>query len=252
MKERPILMSAPMVRAILDGRKTQTRRLVKPQPMAVRHTDQGPVLMCHPPLQSFAMRCPYGQPGDRLWVKENFHLGAFVKEPHAQGAAIAYAEGKKTCFRHMTDAEMQRCRLKPDPRPWAESKTIPCLLMPRWASRITLEITGIRAERLQDISESDAWAEGIGRVGHPLEALFNVIFNFPKMNIGALALSMPKDFAYGDDPKFPSDRERITWVTARGVYAALWDSLNAEKGPGEHGYSWQGNPWVWVIEFQRI
>ena len=196
------------------------------------------------------MRCPYGKPGDRLWVKENFHLGAFhldtcVKESPAQGAIIAYAEGKKTCFRHMTDAEVQRCRLKPDPRPWAESKTIPCLLMPRWASRIAMEIESIRAERLQDISESDAWAEGIGRVGHPLEALFNVIFNFPKLNIGALALSMPEDFTYGDDPKFPSDRERITWATARGAYAVLWEAIN---GTG----SWSSNPWVWKISFKRI
>lgn len=162
MKERPILFSAPMVRAILDGSKTQTRRIIKPQPIAVRNVD-GPAIcpMCRPPFQSFAMRCPYGKPGDRLWVKENFHLGAYVREPHAQGAAIAYAVGKSTCFRHMTDAEMDRCRLKPDPRPWAESKTIPCLLMPRWASRISLEITGIRVERLNDISENDACWEGI-------------------------------------------------------------------------------------------
>jgi len=213
-----------MVRAILDGRKTQTRRIVKTTPS----TDTTEILhdegtdwrewFSHSGIvlpKSWTIKCPYGQVGDQLWVKENFHLGAYVREPHAQGAAIAYAEGKQTCFRHMTDAEMERCRLKPDPRPWAESKTIPCLLMPRWASRLTLKITSIRVERLQDISEADAMAEGANPTPNP---------KFPKLAAGQ---------------------------HVRG-YKHLWDSINAEKGPGEHGYSWEGNPWVWVITFNPI
>lgn len=212
MKERPILFSGPMVRAILDGRKTQTRRIVKPAPS----TDTTEILHSegcewrewfpldgnmHP--KSWQIRCPYGQKGDQLWVKENFHLGEYVKGPNAQGAAIAYAEGKTTCFRHMTDAEMERCRLKPDPRPWAESRTIPSIHMPRWAGRVTLEITAIRVERLQDISEVDAKAEGI---------------------------DIPADSYEGKG-----------WM----AFKALWLSINGRE-------SWDANPFVWVVEFQRI
>lgn len=153
MKERPILFSAPMVRAILEGRKTQTRRTVKPQPaMALDNqcwdSDENPI------------RCPYGRTGDRLWVKENFHVGSYVREAHTQGAVMAYAESKQTVYRPMSDSEMARCRIKPDPRPWAEARTVPSIRMPRWASRITLEIESVRVERLQDISEADANAEG--------------------------------------------------------------------------------------------
>lgn len=162
MKERPILFSGPMIRAILDGRKTQTRRVVKPQSAILSDTMARTLGVRPPNIENQpVIPCPYGQPGDQLWVKENFHLGEYVKGPNAQGAVIAYATNKQSCFRHMTDAEMDRCRLKPDPRPWAESRTIPSILMPRWASRITLEITEVRVQRLQEITEQDAWAEGV-------------------------------------------------------------------------------------------
>ncbi|MCE5310472.1 MAG: hypothetical protein LLG20_22775 [Acidobacteriales bacterium] len=217
MKERPILFSVPMVRAILDGSKTQTRRVVKPQSAILSDTMSRTLGVRPPNIENQpVIPCPYGQLGDQLWVKENFHLGEYVKGPNAQGAVIAYATNKQSCFRHMTDAEMDRCRLKPDPRPWAESRTIPSILMPRWASRLTLEITEVRVERLQDISPGDCRAEG-----HPT------------------AWEVSADQRVHDD-------------AARDWYMDLWDSINAEKGPGEHGYSWAGNPWVWAISFKRI
>jgi len=127
LKERPILFSAPMVRAILDGRKTQTRRVVKPQPNADNWTG----------------KCRYGQRGDRLWVRETWqslviHDGLSPSDIPV-GADIQYPATYDG---------------------WV-SKRRPSIHMPRWASRITLEITGIRVERLQDISENDAVAEGV-------------------------------------------------------------------------------------------
>lgn len=155
MKDRPILFSAPMVRAILDGTKTQTRRAVKPQPTSdVRAA--GAILSSTSPcaegtwwwLDSIdimeanvvgeAFRCPYGQPGDRLWVRETWGPcdGGF-------------------CYRA---DERDGSPAKPDDGRWH-----PSIHMFRAASRITLEVTGVRVERLQDISEADAIAEGIER-----------------------------------------------------------------------------------------
>jgi len=135
MKEHPILFSAPMIRAILAGTKTQTRRIVKPQPIA-------------PDVQQY--HCPYGQTGDRLWVKEGFHHC-----PHCDDGFVAYlAGGFKSGDAAIDDDNrplMPKC---------AAHKWRPPIYMPRWASRITLEITDVRVERLQDISEADAEAEG--------------------------------------------------------------------------------------------
>lgn len=146
MKERPILFSAPMVQAILAGTKTQTRRIVKPQPdawcggtLCVQFTpdDQRLGRLGKPIL------CPYGVPGDRLWVRETWavsHVIDHLKPREIQkGAGIVYYTATEN-----TGGMMQR----------------PSIFMPRWASRITLEITDVRVERLQEISEEDALAEG--------------------------------------------------------------------------------------------
>lgn len=141
MKERPILFSAPMVRAILAGTKTQTRRAVKHPALATLSfvvdcgegwwgDEEGAVQVC----------CPYGQPGDRLWARETFYYDQ-------EDAELLYrADGE-------FDSEQVDSGYK-----WQSS-----IHMPRWASRITLEITGVRVERLQDISEGDAKAEGVIR-----------------------------------------------------------------------------------------
>lgn len=130
MKERGIIFSGPMVYAIQEDRKTQTRRIVKPQPdgETVMHVNYGHGW-------SEALRCPYGVAGDRLWVRETFAL-----------ESKSYAGDK---VRYRADG-------KPTSGAWR-----PSIHMPRWASRITLEITGVRVERLQEISEADAKAEGV-------------------------------------------------------------------------------------------
>lgn len=146
MIEKPIIFSGPMVRAILEGRKTQTRRIVKDgHALAFLGADHKPVLMC-----------PFGQPGDRLWVRETSLLCRDSNGvcPAGNGKALAYAaDGYE-----LEDGER-----------WT-----PSIHMPRWASRISLEITGIRVERLQDISEKDARAEGVAasRVGPCQDGLF--------------------------------------------------------------------------------
>jgi hypothetical protein len=148
MKERPILFSAPMVRALLDGSKTQTRRVVKPQPSILAGE-----LLCWKDNaltdDQMAALCPYGKPGDRLWVRESWHQrGKFVfalpdsdKRSWLGTREIAYSADAK--------------------RPGHDWRSRPSIHMPRWASRITLEITGVRVERLRDISPEDCWAEGI-------------------------------------------------------------------------------------------
>lgn len=147
VQSRPILFSGPMVRAILDGRKTQTRRIVKPQPVNRVVDGLAHVTIGMDPSEDGAlwydadginpgreMRCPHGRIGDRLWVRETFTVCADCN--------IFYkADGK--------------------PDPWEGVKWKPSIFMPRKASRLTLEITGVRIERLRDISEEDAVAEGV-------------------------------------------------------------------------------------------
>lgn len=156
MKERPILFSAPMVRAILEGRKTQTRRVVKPQPHSAHYPQHaeargaGWVWMAHDdrPTYTFAtgdFRCPYGQPGERLWVRETWAKADSSLIDETFYRADGEVDGRQRAFSYV----------KREPR-WR-----PSIHMPRWASRIDLEVTGVRVERLQDISEADAIAEGV-------------------------------------------------------------------------------------------
>lgn len=197
MKERPILFSAPMVRAILEGRKTQTRRVVKhaPAPWNAEHTAWD--MTC----------CPYGQPGDRLWVRETW--GAHFMWDDVPPSGIP--NDGKACLFYMADGfSTGGCSQT------RRDKWRPSIHMPRWASRITLEIAGVRVERLQDISEKDAQAEGAmyhdGRgIGHS---------------------------GWRHDYK-------DVHVDARSSFYRLWQEIN---GPG----SWDANPWVWVVEFKRI
>lgn len=231
MKERPILFSGEMVRAILEGRKTQTRRVVKPQPnegwaknaRAYQHTKNDDVVWASGECVS-DLKFPYGKPGDRLWVRETFTL-----ESDEDAGEFAFKPTDGRPIRHVEETDYQSGHnLIPhykatDPKPalCCESDSCrqcevdgegphwkPSIHMPRWASRITLEITNVRVERLNDISEEDARKEGV-------EALVQKAGGF----------------------------------VADGFYKAgfvmLWESIN---GPG----SWIKNPWVWVIEFKRV
>ncbi len=148
MKERPILFSGDMVRAILDGRKTQTRRTVNP-------SWRGAI------VKSYC--CPYGVPGDRLWVQEDWGVGCRPCPINGWVDGIEYRADEAYCIDEHDDLPLNPVKT-PDgvdledfnSDGWSDAKT-----MPRWASRITLEITGVRVERVQDISEEDASTEGV-------------------------------------------------------------------------------------------
>lgn len=139
MRERPILFSGPMVRAIIDGRKTVTRRVVKPQPDFL-----GSMTDPNTPFKTLGaglhgqIVCPYGQPGDRLWVRETFAV---------------YGDEKMAAIHYRAD--------RPHHVGQKGMGYKPSIHMPRWASRILLEITAVRVERLQDISQEQAMAEGV-------------------------------------------------------------------------------------------
>lgn len=242
MKTHPILFSGPMVRAILEGRKTQTRRIVKPQPPAscaysINGADshalchaQGNLSIWVPPTPKSTdhrLPCPYGQPGDRLWVRETWQYADWTDDGYP---FIRYAaDNESKLFEGgIPDAWEQKledawCRLSADDNYAIDQKAAdrvwrPSIFLPRWASRITLEVTTVRVERLQDISEEDAKAEGAlfhdGRpVGHH---------------------GWRHDSSHG-----------YVYRTAKDSYAHLWESIN---GAG----SWAENPWVWVIEFRRV
>lgn len=187
VKERPIIFSGPMVRAILAGRKTQTRRVMSPQPVQADNLfhwhktawDIGGALVSDSAPVDF---CPYGQPGDRLWVRETWCLTA-------------------------APCTLYRADDKRDQQYWSLLKWKPSIFMPRRASRLTLEIVAVRVERLQDITEDDAVAEGCQ----------------PWMKNGQMVDTAASDFVH------------------------LWSDINEKRG-----YSWESNPWVWVIEFRNL
>lgn len=228
MKERPILFSSAMVRAILSGAKTQTRRAVKPQPV-MRGTDDcvieyGKQRHSGPPAYLLGdilprFGCPYGQTGERLWVREKWRIGAWDE---IDGKfAIDYCDGPRKewlspnnyvdegeqfnrLWEQSTDdaikvyGHQEHYKWEPGNSP---CRWRPSIHMPRWACRLVLEIVSVRVERLQDISEADAKAEG----AEPAECCMAHYHGFSK----------------------------------------LWQSINGEE-------SWNANPWVWVIEFRRV
>jgi hypothetical protein len=239
VRERPILMSAPMVRAVLDGTKTQTRRVVLPQPVKRgRGPDNAPVgeislrpdelptgpengwLFCeqvsrgqrrYMGAETFVREnCPFGQPGDRLWVRETFSLNHSIHYAHHNNRGTTGMLYRASWERN---ADVYG-------RPFeGERRWRPSIHMPRWASRITLELTGVRVERVQDISEADAIAEGVE----------------PVVTMGTHRTFV--NYA----PGLPAH------LLARDSYRTLWDSLNEKRG-----YGWDANPWVWVLEFRRL
>uniref|UniRef100_UPI0028AD0EB3 hypothetical protein n=1 Tax=Achromobacter sp. TaxID=134375 RepID=UPI0028AD0EB3 len=162
MRERPILFSAPMVRALLAGTKTQTRRVVKEPISGWLNNANGSHKVLKGQVFNYSFDqhlgdCPYGQPGDRLWVRESFW------------GCDAPGWGDQPCV--VYDDEWHGKEYRPDEvRPWARKfGRIPSIHMPRDCSRITLEITGVRVERLHKISEADAVAEGIPEESEPCE-----------------------------------------------------------------------------------
>lgn len=237
MKERPILFSAPMVRAIRAGKKTQTRRIAvipaQPTPRPLKHEAKrpGPYFDAYcserksdenrrgmsdrwcwwtaddRPDPTTEIRCPYGAPGDRLWVRETWcpidddgrYIERIPDEPHharyradLTSKDLAFAAG-----------------------PWR-----PSIHMPRWASRITLEVTEVRVPHLQDINEDDARAEGVD----PFFTQFSELGHDQRMTSG----------------------ERVRDAEHRASFAVLWDEINRDRA------LWISNPRVWAITFKRV
>lgn len=245
MKERPILFSSPMVRAILAGRKTQTRRVVKPQPSG--DPVSWPSAKCRSMVDLHEMRSlgPYGVPGDRLWVREAWQalhqsrdLETGVVDDVSWPAKIPTApDDYWTLAYAATFGPMADETAEERGWPWR-----PGIHMPRWASRITLEIAEVRVERLHDISERDCWAEGI----EELDGTF-------------------------DDAEICAAAKRLgcSYEDARPTFALLWDAINGKPRPmldddgdpvlGDDerpimvaSASWDANPWVWVVAFRRL
>ena len=220
MKERPILFSAPMVRAILDGRKTQTRRAVKPQPDSVKDFGKAvPYRRAAPPRDmpsaqyEVPIPCPYGVPGDRLWVRETWGVGNRSCPSQGWVDGIEYradcvGDEVPPLF-EIIPGHVQADSIRAGWRP--------SIHMPRWASRITLEVTDVRVERLQDISETDAMAEGIAEY--------------------------PDGFHWEPNPE-PAYC-RLIGRTAQRAFLGLWEQINGVE-------SVEANPWVWVVEFKRV
>ena len=237
-QEREVLFSGPMVRAILDGTKTQTRRVMKPQPDDA--TDLG--LWAWSPRKGVSgynqrtayLGCPYGVPGDRLWVRETW---ADVNTE--SGPALMYrADSEVRNWRDFSTKfgpdygagpSMDYDSYAGDYTMWWSDlhagapghRWRPSIHMPRWASRLTLEVAGVRVERVQNISEADARAEGC-----------------------ECASALAWDSAVGASDPYAA-------AVANGHRAAfrkLWDSLNGRK----EGSSWKDNPWVWVVECRKV
>lgn len=198
MKERPILFSAPMVRALLAGAKTQTRRVAKLTHAAHVKEPRGH-RRWHPGDPDAWQACPYGVPGDRLWVREAWAQNENQLSETRMDRSIVYrADGEARALDNGHE------------KAWR-----PSIHMPRWASRITLEITDVRVQRLQEISDEDALAEGLRSDG----------------SLGAqCSVELPGHRTHHDSPK--------------ECFRLLWESIH---GPG----SWEQNPWVWAITFKR-
>ncbi len=222
MKERPILFSPPMVRAILAGRKTQTRRLVKlddltrsySSPTITNPADNGGFLLERWPRQErefgnfgrcARIHCPQGQPGDLLWVIERFKAHRCQRDGYPRIGFVYLADDSYI--------ENSRAGTVSNIEKWK-----PSIHMPRWACRLFLDLADVRCQRLQDITREDVRAEGIPET-------------------------------YGEVPGWVEERfpgmaghewDNLRWDEQ---WAKAWDSINGDRG------AWSTNPWVWVLDF---
>jgi len=205
LRERPILFNGEMVRDVLDGRKTQTRRVIKPQPADQLEVDRD---------EWPGDYCPYGVPSDRLWVRETCHIwGRWRKNGLTKSGKQAWTFKAETPHTVIFDAAHPQVATKTTPRETCMYWKRPSIFMPRWASRILLEITDVRVERVQEISVDDIESEGL-------------VFEYG-----------------GIETMRSAEREACLLVG----FEELWDSINAKRG-----FGWDVNPWVWVVEFKTV
>ena len=223
MKERPILFSAQMVRAILDGRKTQTRRIVN-KPIPVGHKFHGWIIESTDKKRDgcaawsigddalaydlIVAKCKYGKPGDRLWVRETWHT-IFDNELFD---GEKFGKQKSACIAD-NQGFMPVCKdgivYRADVPNLIGARWTPSIYMPRWASRILLEVTDVRVEKLQDISEEDAISDGAAQITDEYTGCADDICSHAH------------------------------------AYKFIWESINGQG-------SWDLNPWVWVVEFRGV
>ena len=203
MTEKPINFTSDEVRAILDGTKVQTRR---PIPLLASESWLGVMKyeeehMDDRPVYRMCLKMAPFQPGDVAWVRETFYYQRWLGIPLTGPQPVQYAaDGHEECLED-----------------WRKA---PSIHMPRWASRITLAITDVRVQRVQDTSEDDCLAEGIYPIAHGKEGYYYAIKDGPPSHT---------------DYCFPSDALR-----------ALWNSIYSNR------YPWDGNPWCWCYTFRRV
>ena len=212
MKEHSIIFSTDMVKAILENRKTQTRRVMKPQPVLERGVYRwiprplnpkrtGQYVDINVSDHSDLMRgyCPYGKASDTLWVRESWRC-----EGHGEGGEFA--------IRYRADNALSI----PAIRKYSNGdKWRPSIHMPRWASRISLEILDVRVQRLQEITEEDAQAEGIFKRGYWWDIV--------------------------------GEGDGISDKGARDAFPTIWNTINKKRD-----FGWDQNPFVWVLTFKRV
>ncbi len=212
MRERPILFSAPMVRALLAGTKTQTRRVVKGIDPAnldstMTKAQWRQVNRDRPVSFGPTYFCPYGQPGDRLWVRESFM--------DLRGTGVEHFDGDARRQRYAFAADSPPGSYADETRKDYGLKWKPSIHMPRAACRLVLEIIGVRVERLNEISEADARAEGC-------------------------------PFTWDGKQYEPPPPEVDSWQGyGRASFSLLWSQINGAD-------SWKANPWVWIVEFRVL
>lgn len=227
-KETPTLFTGEMVRAILDGRKAQTRRMIKSPSRKHDHftlvdygdglwpylSDDGESSITDDGNET-AIECPYGKPGDRLWVRETWAIGVSTGNSwHSENGRIkSIAEPQRYARRYAADGTEG-----------FYGKWRPSIFMPKWACRLWLELTDVRVERLQEVTEADAIAEGVKVC--------------PNMN----GREGTTGYVW---PGSPYDLSGLCHSSAITAFSQGFESINGAD-------SWAANPWVWVLTFRRV
>lgn len=229
MREKPILFSTPMVKAILDGRKTMTRRIVKPQPPDEAKTLCGPktyepiaidkdgemypgspIYGAYDENGEWGTKCPY-QPGDHLYVRETWRCVKYDNMDGDLNYGVEFKDGTRKYFKFDDSERYHQFGKYALKKGWQ-----PSIYLPKEAARIWLEVTSVRVERLQEITEEDAVKEGIKNV-------------------------------FERNPHYDGTIGSAIKINHLTQFRELWDSINAKRG-----YGWDTNPYVWVIEFKRV